>query len=172
MQELQNEIHAHNVNVGWWDDVDEWTISTKLMLTVSEVAEAMEGDRKNLMDDKVPHRTMLEVELADVLIRTLDIGGYLDFHIDPNIESHIQTYVESSRCVQVAPNLLSIVYQVIEFSNNLNEHRYNMVIVFTMAVSKILNCDLLGAVNDKRAYNASRADHKRENRQKEHGKKY
>ena len=46
-----------------------------LMLTVSEIAEAMEGDRKNLMDDKLPHRKMFEVELADTMIRIHDIAG-------------------------------------------------------------------------------------------------
>ena len=37
------------------------------MLIVSEIAEAMEGERKDLMDDKLPHRKMAEVELADAL---------------------------------------------------------------------------------------------------------
>lgn len=46
-----------------------------LMLTVSELSEAMEGHRKNLKDDKLPHRSMFEVELADTLIRLLDIAG-------------------------------------------------------------------------------------------------
>jgi NTP pyrophosphatase (non-canonical NTP hydrolase) len=46
-----------------------------LCLVHSEISEAMEGDRKNLMDDKLPHRKMLEVELADALIRIFDIAG-------------------------------------------------------------------------------------------------
>lgn len=46
-----------------------------LMLITSELAEAMEGDRKNLMDDKLPHRKMFEVEIADALIRLLDLAG-------------------------------------------------------------------------------------------------
>ena len=51
--------------------------SNKLMLIVSEVAEAMEGDRKGLKDDKLPHRDMREVELADAVIRIFDLaGGY------------------------------------------------------------------------------------------------
>ena len=37
----------------------------------------MEGDRKDLMDDKLPHRKMLEVELADALIRIHDLAGFL-----------------------------------------------------------------------------------------------
>lgn len=43
-----------------------------LMLIVTEVAEAMEGARKNLMDDHLPHRKMEEVELADAVIRAID----------------------------------------------------------------------------------------------------
>ncbi len=43
-----------------------------LMLIVSEISEAMEGERKNLQDDKLPHRKMAEVEMADALIRILD----------------------------------------------------------------------------------------------------
>lgn len=47
----------------------------RLMLIVSELAEAMEGERKGLMDDKLPHRRMAEVELADALIRIFDYAG-------------------------------------------------------------------------------------------------
>ncbi|MCY1464806.1 hypothetical protein D9M71_828760 [compost metagenome] len=41
----------------------------------SELSEALEGLRKNLMDDKLPHRKMVEVELADTLIRIFDYAG-------------------------------------------------------------------------------------------------
>ena len=51
------------------------------MLIVSEVAEAMEGDRKDLMDDKLPHRKMIEVELADALIRIFDLAGFLQLDL-------------------------------------------------------------------------------------------
>ena len=47
----------------------------RFMLMVSEISEAMEGKRKNLMDDKLPHRQMVEVELADLLIRVFDYAG-------------------------------------------------------------------------------------------------
>lgn len=46
-----------------------------LQLVVTEIAEATEGERKNLMDDHLPHRKMGEVELADALIRLLDMAG-------------------------------------------------------------------------------------------------
>ena len=45
------------------------------MLIVSEISEALEAVRKNLMDDKLPHRPGLTVELADAVIRILDLAG-------------------------------------------------------------------------------------------------
>ena len=51
------------------------------MLMVSELAEAMEGERKSLMDDKLPHRKMAEVELADALIRIFDYAAAYNYDI-------------------------------------------------------------------------------------------
>ena len=85
-------------------------IPEKLMLIVTELAEAMEGYRKDLMDDKLPHRKMLEVELADAMIRIFDLAAALEL-------------------------------------------------------------DLGGALIEKMAYNAQRADHQIENRLKPGGKK-
>lgn len=46
-----------------------------LCLIHSEISEAMEGERKGLKDDKLPHRPMAEVELADAVIRIADYCG-------------------------------------------------------------------------------------------------
>jgi NTP pyrophosphatase (non-canonical NTP hydrolase) len=93
---LQHHCHKASADAGWWTacgrDIidlirnaqDPWDkyvaaaiVSQKLMLSVSELAEAMEGHRKGLMDDKLPHRPMLEVELADAVIRIADLAGAL-----------------------------------------------------------------------------------------------
>lgn len=75
---LVERCHGDAKSAGWWDREITWETTPRcLMLIVSEVAEAMEGDRKNLMDDKLPHRKMLEVELADALIRIADLSGAL-----------------------------------------------------------------------------------------------
>lgn len=71
-----------NVEQGWYTDPKTGNrigrnVGEMLMLIVSEIAEAMEGFRKELMDDHLPRRSMLEVELADALIRILDLAGYL-----------------------------------------------------------------------------------------------
>jgi NTP pyrophosphatase (non-canonical NTP hydrolase) len=80
VRQLQRMIHGLNRHAGWWNDLKtgepkERNDGELLMLMVSELAEGMEGVRKNLMDDKLPHRKMIEVELADCLIRILDYAG-------------------------------------------------------------------------------------------------
>ena len=61
-------------------------VAEKLCLIHSEVSEAMEGARKNLMDDKIKHRKMIEVELADAVIRILDLCGALKLDLAGAIE--------------------------------------------------------------------------------------
>jgi NTP pyrophosphatase (non-canonical NTP hydrolase) len=53
----------------------------RLMLIVSELSEAMEGHRKSLMDDKLPHRKMAEVEIADAAIRIFDLAGAMRYDL-------------------------------------------------------------------------------------------
>lgn len=67
-------------NDKWWRDLHTGEKIKRnkgelLMLMVSEIAEAMEGERKNLMDTHLPHRKMAEAEFADLLIRLFDYAG-------------------------------------------------------------------------------------------------
>jgi len=127
---LQDICHGVAAQSGWWNDLktgedlssplfglhDDPTslkinVPEKLMLIVSEVSEGMEGFRKNLRDDKLSHRSMLEVELADAVIRIFDLAGGIGL-------------------------------------------------------------DVPGAIVEKLAFNASREDHRIENRRKEGGKSF
>lgn len=88
--------HGQSKGNGWWTNLTtgETLVSsgyplitpTKnvgelLMLIVTELAEGMEGCRKGLMDDKLTHRSMLEVELADAVIRIFDMAGGLGLDV-------------------------------------------------------------------------------------------
>jgi hypothetical protein len=106
INDLQNEIHQGNVQAGWWTDLKTGTdlaqeardgtrlgkalVAEKLCLIHSEVSEAMEGARKNLQDDKLPHRKMIEVELADAMIRIWDLAGALKLDIGGAIQEKRQ----------------------------------------------------------------------------------
>lgn len=75
---------------GWWTNLNtgedltqtgNFNVAEKLCLIHSEISEAMEGHRKNLADDKLPDRPMIEVELADALIRIADLAGAMGLDI-------------------------------------------------------------------------------------------
>lgn len=76
-REVWNEVagaaHNHAVSCGFWQDDN---IPTKLMLIVSEIAEAMEAHRKDAPSDKIPGYSGMEEELADAVIRIMDLGHH------------------------------------------------------------------------------------------------
>lgn len=97
--------HAQAYENGWWHDMTSGASLTStgypkvqptknvgelLCLVHSEISEAMEGHRKVLMDDKLPNRTMLEVELADAVIRIFDIAGGLNLDVSGAIFEKLQ----------------------------------------------------------------------------------
>jgi NTP pyrophosphatase (non-canonical NTP hydrolase) len=79
---------CHEAAKQWWVRPDGTDVrdnplafSNKLCLIHSEISEAMEGDRKGIMDTHLTNRPMREVELADALIRIFDLAGAYDLDI-------------------------------------------------------------------------------------------
>jgi NTP pyrophosphatase (non-canonical NTP hydrolase) len=86
--EIANRAYDASLAAGWWNDIEtnepldrDQLTPTKLLLAISEITEAMEGHRKDLMDDKLPHRPMIECELADAVIRIGDLGKALNLDV-------------------------------------------------------------------------------------------
>jgi NTP pyrophosphatase (non-canonical NTP hydrolase) len=180
---LAAEIHAANSH--WWHDPASGERLDRnkgelLMLVVSEIAEAMEGERKDLMDDHLPHRKMAEVELADVLIRVFDFAGGFGYDLDGgrlllgqpgpfnpfndpkgrllwDLVYRVQDVGAYAMCrgteAQTSRALASVVEGVVQYAD-------------------YFGYDVWGAVAEKRAYNANRADHKAEARLAANGKKW
>ena len=73
-------------NINWWTDLETGLPIKRnkgelLALIHSEVSEALEGERKDLMDDHLPHRKMAEVELADAVIRIMDYAAGFNYDL-------------------------------------------------------------------------------------------
>lgn len=78
--------HDTATNAGWYRDPAtggeiERNFGEVIALMHSELSETLEAHRKNLMDDKLPDRPGIEVELADCIIRILDTGAALGLDI-------------------------------------------------------------------------------------------
>lgn len=97
MNELAKKIHENAVKHGFYDEKIE--IGTLLMLCVSELSEALEADREgrhakpfvslSLEDFKGKFeqnfKDTFEDELADAIIRILDMCAYLNIDIEEHI---------------------------------------------------------------------------------------
>lgn len=176
---LATEIHAANAH--WWHDpaTGERLDRNKgemLMLIVSELSEAMEGERKDLMDDHLPHRKMAEVELADVLIRVFDFAGGWGYRL-----RHLM--VREMAIENRGELLLRMVCRATKAYSWLwagagEPHSREVASELSYLISQVLDYagrfgyDVLGAMAEKRAYNAQRADHKAAARLSPNGKKW
>lgn len=173
LNELAKEVHAANGK--WWTDLKtgERIIRNKgqlLMLVVTELAEAVEGIRKNLPDDKLPHRSMEEVEMADAFIRLLDFA----YGFKQNLHELDQTY---HPCVyedkaEAILNLTFMVCKIWQKECEDNGLSISYAIAAIVSYCERFNLDLMGAYAEKMEYNRTREDHKHEARLGTHGKKF
>lgn len=102
LRELTALCHQAAYDAGWWYDkksgldlrevvnnpqnpieelLSKALQAKNICLWHSEASEAMEGVRKNLMDDKLPHLPMFLVEAADIVIRINDVCGAMNLDL-------------------------------------------------------------------------------------------
>lgn len=169
---------------GWWTDIKTGEdlpcdVDLKMSLVHSEISEALEGARKNLMDDKLPHRTMLEVEIADVAIRLGDLVGRIEKEIGIKglFSVALATEMEgmlASQLIGTLPNDLNRMHYyasrlhmlVVNHTGSWGDYLEKLATLFFVIIETCAyyNLDLGGAVTEKMAFNANRADHKIANR--------
>lgn len=110
LNEFAREIRADNER--WWRDPATGAplIRNKgemLMLMVSELAEAMEGERKDLKDDHLPNRPSAEVELADLFIRLCDYSAGWGYDLEGAVaekRAYNKTRADHSDAARLAAN--------------------------------------------------------------------
>lgn len=86
LRAAQELAHKTATEAGWYTNPQtgeqiERNFGEVVALMHSELSEALEADRKGLMDDKLPHRDGREVEFADCIIRILDTAAALGMDI-------------------------------------------------------------------------------------------
>ena len=77
---------VHKRNKKWWIDLDTGkpiirNVGELIALEHSELSESLEGHRKNLMDEHLPHIPNFVVEQADCLIRMMDLCEGLGYDL-------------------------------------------------------------------------------------------
>lgn len=175
-QEWIDLCHSESVNAGWYTDLStdkplNRNIPEMLALIHSELSEAFESFLNKTADDKLPHRSGVEVELADTLIRTYDLAGYKKLNLSTeNFE------------LSVSPSIDRFFNQChLDVSRTLESYRKSNATQFEFNLAKLLyritinapqfKWDIPTASIEKILFNRDRADHKIENRKKDGGKK-
>lgn len=182
INEMAVQVFEQNKAAGWWDNMDR-DINETLMLVVTEIAEATEGVRKDLMDDHLPHRKMEEVELADTLIRLLDLAGrygwiYYDKFANTVLPALFGAYSADDKPMSPAAQHFALVKTVTLLAFGTSQHggrsdvHYTELVNGLFYIAELRGYDLEDAVLEKLEYNKHRADHKRENRAAANGKKF
>ena len=92
---LRDICFNESLKAGWHTDLETGALKERnkaemICLMHSELSEAMEGERKNLMDDHLPHRPMVEVEMADTVIRIMDYCGRWGYDIGGAIAEKLE----------------------------------------------------------------------------------
>jgi hypothetical protein len=182
INQYAKDVHSACVKAGWWDDPDR-CIFQLIQLINSEVSEATEADRKDLMDSHLQHRKGVEVELADALIRLMDLAGRYKWEYKEGLDPHpkLRTaknlaakhlWITASICNLAAMCDNNSIFTCANEYTYLCAHSYGCAVKTILVVAEQEGYDLKAAIDEKLAYNKNRADHKRENRAKVGGKKY
>lgn len=86
IRQAQYIAHKTASDAGWYKDPETGkdvnrNFGEVVSLMHSELSEALEADRKGLMDNHLPHRDGREVEFADCIIRILDTAEVLGLDV-------------------------------------------------------------------------------------------
>lgn len=95
IKDLQEQIFEQNRDIGWHSELDgtpysqekqEAMFPTRIALCHSELSEALEGWRKDLPDDHIKDWPNAPIELADAVIRILELAEIMGWDLGKAID--------------------------------------------------------------------------------------
>lgn len=162
---LFKDIYERNVKAGWWTDLNtglrkKRNIGELMILIVTELTEAYEAWSQGAPDDKLPKYPGLGVELGDTIIRLADLCGAL----------------MDGALIQPSPHVFNpgdeMFDEIMVIAKRYESIRKTPAAVGEIEVADFLEpMDIPAMIDAKLDFNATRADHKIENRLKDDGKK-
>ena len=188
---IQHEIHE--ISKQWWTDLETCKPLKRCVYDIfnlidSELSEAFEGYRKDLMDDHLPQYKMFDVEIADCLIRVLDLASGDNLDLREAYERG-STFTLKTTCSQNKSEQIRRLHRYVASTFDDYEDQKTVggepplpflsgkaVEMLYLVKVILLTCFTYGIpinqiCRDKMEYNKTRADHQIENRKKAGGKR-
>jgi len=186
LNELRDKIYQNAVDKGFWDGTEEgFSLPEKLVLMHSEVSAALEADRigrhfnkENLLANELENKDKyiflgafsqavkdtLEDELADIVIRCLDLCGKLEINVDTDVERKIDIFTREPAFLKAAlgdtiPSSLCFVHMLISdaykayFCNDISSHLTGVISAVIM-IARYSGSNIEKHIEMKMRYNS------------------
>ena len=169
LNELRDEAYSIAKANGWHEE--EHSDSHWLMLIITEIAEAVQADRKNLHADveafkKYEHtldfkenferqiKNTVEDELSDVVIRCLDLAGLRKF----DLEEEVEALMEMVESIKEGSGFIDLCYALsgISTCDDSTEQKTIAIIAVVLKYCELTGIDLDFFIRAKINYNRLR----------------
>lgn len=181
---IEEGQRMHTLNQKWWRDLHtneriklNW--GERLMLVVTEIAEAAEGYRKSKMDEHIPRYKNEIVEICDALIRMFDLRCGYGYQQDYEPIEYVNEGITDDNVLHalgfIVGDVDALRFLVYQAPDELDAHAIAIdriiTALFQYAFWRGYGSIVREVYEAKVAYNQVRLDHTREHRLSEHGKK-
>ena len=168
LNELRNEAYSIATANGWHEE--EHSDEHWLMLVISEIAEAVQADRKNLHADVEAFKKYEEIidfkenferqikntvedELCDVVIRCLDLAGLRRFDLE-----EVEALMEIAKSIKEGKGFIDLCYTLsgISTCDDSTEEKVIAIIAVVLKYCELTAIDIDFFIRTKMKYNRLR----------------